>query len=352
MHVRGHSSRAYEKKAFKYELVKENGENRKKNLLGMRDDDDWVLDALYCDPSNIRNVLCCDLWNEINSTNTTNEYDIDLECEFVEVFINNKYAGIYVLKEPVDAKQVGIKNGEVNAMLIKGYSYNSNYKTEETYDAINTESKTAYEIFEMKYPDNLDDEMTKSYFTFFLDRINQKFDLNRIITMEYLEKNFSINNIIDYSILVNLAKGWDNFSTNNVFFYLDENGEIILIPWDLDMSFGLAWGGDILNPVTKGAYIYEYENVDQVCTMFYSDNSLIEYNYKLSDRYNYLKKNVLSYSNIETICNNYKSLLIDSGAYERDRKLYYDYDLEKEINDILSWSKKRINYLDSVVENL
>ena len=110
MHIRGKTSREYDKNSFKYELIKENGENRKKNLLGMRKDDDWVLDALYCDPSKIRNVLCCDLWNEINSVGITKDYDIDLECEFVEVFINNNYSGIYVLKEPVDAKQVGIED--------------------------------------------------------------------------------------------------------------------------------------------------------------------------------------------------------------------------------------------------
>ena len=348
MHIRGHSSRAYAKNAFKYEMIKEDGDNRKKNLFGMRKDDDWVLDALYCDPSNIRNVLCCDLWNEINSMETTNDYDIDLESEFVEVFINDKYAGIYVLKEPVDAKQVGIEKEISKDILVKGYSYNANYKTEESFENINVQDGTAYDIFKLIYPKDSTDEIIESNFRNFLEKINQKFDLSIGITYEYLKKNFNLNNIIDYDILVNFVKGWDNFSTNNVFFYLDETGKIVNIPWDMDMSFGLAWGNEELNPTTNAAYIYEYQNVEQVCTMYYNQDDLGEYNNKVKERYNYLRQNILSYDNVEKICNNYKTLLLESGAYERDRNLYYNYDLEKEIEDILSWCEKRIDYLDKV----
>lgn len=348
MHIRGNTSREYDKKAFKYELIKENGENRKKNLLGMRDDDDWVLDALYCDPSNIRNVVGCDLWNEMNSTNTSNDYDINLECEFVEVFINNNYAGIYVLKEPIDAKQVGIEEKTSSELLIKGEGYKVEYKSEETYNSIDNYSRTAYEVYSMKYPKESSNEELISDFTRFLDKVNPYFDYT--ITEKDLEENYNLNSVIDYSILVSFTNAVDNTTIKNMFFYIDENDKVNFVPWDLDLSFGLFMRFEPLNPVTGTVYVYDYENFDKYCPMYISE-SFEQYNHTLTERYNYLRKNVLSYENLEKICNNYKNLLMDSGAYDRDRKLYYDYDLEKEISDILSWSKKRIDYLDKCAQN-
>lgn len=48
---------------------KEDGtfEKCNKNLLGLRDDDDWILNALYADNTQIRDQLCVDLWNEVGA---------------------------------------------------------------------------------------------------------------------------------------------------------------------------------------------------------------------------------------------------------------------------------------------
>lgn len=348
MHIRGGTSRDLEKKGYKYELIKSNSENKKKKLLGMREDDDWVLDALYFDPTNIRNVISCDLWNEMNSLNTTNNYNIDLECEFVEVFINNKYAGIYVLKEPIDKKQVGIEDNDEISVLIKGNGYISEYISEESYKHIIPELRTAYIIYEMEYPKNVDDEKIISDFTYFLDKVNPYFDKNKNLTFDYLKDNFNINSIVDYSILVNVTKGLDNLTTKNIFFYLDKTGKIVFIPWDLDMTWGLTYSIEKLNPVTQSTYVFDYENVEEVCTMYYDNSDLEEYNKLVYNRYSELRNSVFSYEHIEELCNGYKTLLIKSGAYTRDNGLYYKYDLEKEIDDMLVWYKNRVKYLDNI----
>ena len=70
----------------------------------MEADEDWILDSLYADSSKIRNKLSFDLWNQMNSY-APNKYDNDLEMDYVDVYINNEYHGMYMLKEFFDRKK-------------------------------------------------------------------------------------------------------------------------------------------------------------------------------------------------------------------------------------------------------
>ena len=341
MRLRGGTTRYLPKSPYKYELIKEDNTTRNKELLGMRNDDDWILDALYVDPSNIRNVVSCELWNEMDSYNTTNDYDIDLKFEFVEVFINNKYNGIYVLKEPVDAKTLGINKDE-DALLIKGndtiYDYISDGSRIENYkNTIDIYSR----IFEIDYPKDRDNS------AMFFQKISEYFDVNFEPDLKYLENTFNLNCLIDYNILVGVCQARDNFGTKNVYYYMeDSDSKIGLIPWDIDMSWGLDYSIYEPNPVTRTTYVFNYEEHDKFPTMYFKENA-DEYNKLVYDRYMELRESVLSYENVESICNNYRNLLINSGAYERDNGLYYSYDLNKEIDDMLNWYKNRVDYLDN-----
>lgn len=89
-------------------------------LLGLRDDGDWILDAMYIDHARMRNRLSTDLWIDMNKVpylskepraiNGTRGY-------FVEVFLNNSYLGLYCLTERIDRKQLQLSKKRVS--LIK-----------------------------------------------------------------------------------------------------------------------------------------------------------------------------------------------------------------------------------------
>ena len=53
-HIRGASSRFYDKKSYKLQLLNKKGDKKSKSLLGMRKDDDWVLNAMAFDPARTR----------------------------------------------------------------------------------------------------------------------------------------------------------------------------------------------------------------------------------------------------------------------------------------------------------
>jgi len=125
-HIRGNTSRTYPKKGYKLSLKKQDKNGNvvedKKSLFGLREDDEWILNAMYSDDSKIRDKLSADVWNSFGSS--VNDYpDAKLGTDFtyVEVFFNQEYWGLYGLMEPVDSKQLDLTREGENGTV--EYSY-------------------------------------------------------------------------------------------------------------------------------------------------------------------------------------------------------------------------------------
>ena len=113
-HIRGNTSRMYPKKGYKVNLVKNTVSgtevNNKLALFGMREDDDWILYALYNDESKIRDRLCIDIWNILGAKTVSGKSTYGTNLTYVEVIADNSYCGLYGLMEPVDAKQLNLSS--------------------------------------------------------------------------------------------------------------------------------------------------------------------------------------------------------------------------------------------------
>ena len=94
---RGQSSQRFPKKSWSLELRDRQGDNRDVSLLGMPADDDWVLYAPYNDKALLRNVLAYETarWMGRYAART----------RFVEVRLDGRYHGIYVLMEKLKLQQ-------------------------------------------------------------------------------------------------------------------------------------------------------------------------------------------------------------------------------------------------------
>ena len=90
-HIRGVSSRSYYKMSYKLNLLDENGVKNQESLLGMREDDDWILRSLASDESKIREKLATDLWNEMNAFGS-------YHMKYIELFLDGTYWGLYALQ--------------------------------------------------------------------------------------------------------------------------------------------------------------------------------------------------------------------------------------------------------------
>ena len=102
--IRGASSQSFPKNNFGLETRLANGENNNVSLLGMPEENDWVLHGPYSDKSLLRNVLAYHLGTE------TGEYTP--RTQLCELYINEDYRGVYMLTEKIkrDKNRVDIAN--------------------------------------------------------------------------------------------------------------------------------------------------------------------------------------------------------------------------------------------------
>jgi len=91
---RGESSQWFSPKdSYSLETQTDSGTNNNVSLLGLPEENDWVLYAPYSDKSLIRNVLSYRLYEEMGNYAP--------RTRFVEVVLNNNYRGIYILTEKI-----------------------------------------------------------------------------------------------------------------------------------------------------------------------------------------------------------------------------------------------------------
>ena len=110
-HMRGSTSVMFDKKSYRVELNDRTGKKLKESLLGLRSDDDWVLNSLGTDKSLAREKVCYDLWKRLG------EMEKDPvpapAMEYTELFLNGSYMGVYGLMYPVDQKLLGMRPGDL-----------------------------------------------------------------------------------------------------------------------------------------------------------------------------------------------------------------------------------------------
>ncbi|MFK7971112.1 MAG: CotH kinase family protein [Bacteroidia bacterium] len=100
--IRGASSQAFDKKNYAFETQDQNGENNNVSLLGMPDENDWILHGPYSDKSLMRNALTYQIGRDV--------MDYASRTRFCELVIDGDYRGIYVLMEKIkrDKNRVNI----------------------------------------------------------------------------------------------------------------------------------------------------------------------------------------------------------------------------------------------------
>src|SRR5687768_17308989 len=98
--INGHGNASYvappgeaDQKSYNIELRDEQNMERSRPLLGMPDHDDWMLYSCFIDKPCVRNVLTYELGRQMGRWHP--------RTRFVEVVINGKYNGLYILMEKI-----------------------------------------------------------------------------------------------------------------------------------------------------------------------------------------------------------------------------------------------------------
>lgn len=339
---RGGWTQSLPKKSLKIEFWEDEKGSETKNisLLNMRSDDDWNVQSMYNEPLRLRSKINFEMWRKIDTLyyiNDEPEAINGVRQEYVELFLNNQYSGLYALSERPDRKQFKLKkynDGEMRGELYKGVSWGaSTYTSLPTYNNNNM----LWGGFEYKYPE--EEINWENIYEFVRFAIYE----DSIAFYEINEERFAIDNAVNYFIFLNLLRATDNTGKNIFVAKYNKNEPYFYIPWDLDGTYGIIWNGaeeNITNDIlTNGFY-------DRLI----KHNSFTD---RLKVRWNKLRENIITHDNIMDVLNTQFEYLKSNGVYERELIAWENLDFLDidNLNYTSNWLNNRLDYLDNVFNN-
>jgi len=212
---RGGSSSRYSKYSFEVDLKKD------VSIAGLPEDDDWILNANYIDKTFLRHVFSYELFSSMHPNNLSSG------CRFVELKINGKYNGLYVLMEKLDRSSLELEGSDSLAMIFK-----EPHIFRATYDGVKPQREDNFH--QQTYPKIKNDDKRS-----FLENIRY-FILNTSdeYFTEHFSKTFDLGNIIDWNLLLLISNNSDGILKNFYLYKKDNSTPLRIAPWDYDHSFG------------------------------------------------------------------------------------------------------------------
>lgn len=342
---RGGWTQSLPKKSLRIEFWNDvmGNETKDFSLLGMRSDDDWNLQAMFNEPLRLRSKVSYELWRKIDSLYYI-EYEPDaingVKQEYVELFVNKEYRGLYALSERIDRKQLKLKkfkDGEIRGELYKGVTWGSTTFTSLTQP---DNKSTIWGGFEYRHPE---EEINWVNIYEFVRFVMKEDDFS---FYENIGKKFITDNAVNYFIFLNLLRAVDNTGKNIFIARYIKDEPYFYVPYDLDGTFGTIWNGtkeDITDDIL----------VNGLYKRLISGNSDNDFPARLKSRWNELKTSILSVESIINSFSNSFDYLEANGVYERELKVWQDCDFfdYNNIDYTKKWLTKRFNYLDMVFNN-
>ncbi len=241
--IRGSTSQQFPKKSFGFELKNEEGKDMDFPLLGMPEEEDWILYAPYSDKTLIRNVLALTLASQISDVYVP-------RCRFVELFINEKYHGVYVLMEKIKRDKNRVDIAKLKAGDIEGEELTGGYIIKidkitgsggDRWYSKRKNSNGARTYYQYEYPkfDKITPEQKQYIEKYFDDFETAVFNKNHDEQTGYMSF-IHPESFFDMIIINELSKNIDGYRLST-FLYKDKNDKLTAGPlWDYNLAFGNA----------------------------------------------------------------------------------------------------------------
>lgn len=353
IHLHGAGTLHHPKKSFRITLLEKTaGKDQleyKTALLGMRQDGDWLLYPAYNDQEKIRNVFSANLW--YNSCAADNSFNLmnGNEYRFIELFLNNRYWGLYALGYPIDTNQMRIfpdNQGHYEEFLFKQKAFGP--KTENLdpgYDGLIIQHETSESDL------NNGILILKMYFAQLKNGAAGRFWHN------------DEPNVIDIWLFTKLGQGYDTVRipgmSKNLMVAIKKNNDgrkILFAPWDMD----IYWG-NINDETAKNMTIpYAMSPDDNSLEMTVNPVSILretdpDVNEMIKERYAELRSDVWSDQKINEMLDAFEQDIYDSGAYLRDMERWPDgsiQDPDLKLSKFREYVHRRFNAMDKFVAEL
>jgi hypothetical protein len=268
--IRGSSSQVTPKKQYGFTTrMADNVTNNNVSLLGMPEENDWILNGMVFDPALMRDFLCYNLSRQIGEYASRTAY-----CE---VIINGSYKGLYLLQEKIkaDDNRVNIIKIDENDNSLPQVSGGYITKADKTtggdpvaWTMINPNGTTVDYIHELPKPENVTTAQHNYIQTQFLELVSTVARQDASFVNGY-PSIIDIPSFINHMIISELSSNADSYQYST-FFHKDRNGKLRAGPiWDNDLTFGndlFFWGYD-----RSKTNIWQFSNGDNEGSRFWKE---------------------------------------------------------------------------------
>ena len=325
---RGNSSWSMPQKSYKIEF------DKKQSILGMPKDKDWALIANYADKSLIRNYIAYQLSRDLDTYYAP-------RCEFVELYVNQEYLGVYLLTETIKIgeNRVNIPKDDKSYIIEFDEKYRDNEQVFFSDILLNNGVGKAFRIHYPKTADEATYETIKDHV--------QEFENTLIQNQKNLDEWIDIEESIKHYWAQEFTKNPDAGFYTSVYFTWIKEELIKMGPvWDFDLAFGNHSNDDINRSdmwLIRSKYWYNYFFKNEMYV-----NRIHQY---------WVQKHDLFTSVLDSIDSKKKSLdkaaknnfsrwniLQDTTSTLWKNKPYSSYD--EAIKDLKDWLSKRIEWID------
>lgn len=355
IHVRGHSSRVFDKSSYSIKLIHEDGTENPQMVMGMDADEEWILNGPFLDKTLMRNYMWYNIAGEI--------MDYAPNVRFCEVFLNGEYDGLYVMTERITAGKNGARlqlsvNKKDNTYT--GYLLCLDWEETATHTIANNFTSYTFKNFnalEILFPGkkNLTPELERM--------ITQDFsDFEKALySYDFNSKDYGYKQLIDVDSFVNyflINEFTCNYDAGNLstYIYRDIDGRFRMVVWDFNNSCD--------NYQESAIPIDSFQPNNSLWTLMLVKDK--EFTERIISRYRELRKSYLS----EEYLNKYIDEVIDylGPAIERNFERWgytfsEDFELlqpaernphsyEEAVEDLKAFLHERGNNLDTDIESV
>lgn len=366
--IRGNSSMSFPKNSYDLETRDSSGGNLNVELLGLPQENDWVLYAPYSDKSMLRNVVSFEMGRIM-----------DHYCSrsvFCEVVINNDYRGVYTLMEKIKKDENRVDIATLNPEDISGIEVTGGYILRVDWvdpdfvynvDGWQSNPVPAYPgakdiIFQYYYPNA--GEMApqqKSYIREYVTIAENTLTSTTFTNPDNgYQKYFDVLSFVDYMLLCEISKEVDKYRFST-FLYKekeDDGGKLFAGPdWDFDLGYGNV---DYWPPgVDHEGWLYPVIEPYDWSIMFWWKRLMEDPYFRdfARTRFAWLRQHELSYGNLQSKIDSIITHIEDArvrnyerwpilGKYVWPNYNWYGNDYEDEVVYFKDYLFGRITWMD------
>ena len=341
-HQKGSSTAGLPKSGYSLSLETVSGKKQNLSLLGMRSDNSWKLNALYTDPTRVREMTATQIWQKIDAADSEVSAP-GCDMRYIEVILDNSYQGLYALVEPIDADKLSLDQNDV---LYKVLDW-SPPGTDEIQDSINHNWKVRFPV-RIRYPKNITDYAAAWYPM--QDYVNWVYE-TAWPDYDEVSAKISLENLCDLTIYTMVTSASDNTFKNTYYAArVADDGSYVMyqLPWDMDLTFGNRYDyNSSIVSVYDPAYDNKYVDAAFLKLKVINPEEVIPL---FQERWQQYRADFLSDDALEDLIRSNQEYLLTTGASVRETNRWPESGISTDLDTLLTYQQNRMHWLDNYYE--